>query len=486
MRSFQYDSEELNQVLQSLLENPTGSGSSFPHSFDELNGDPFIVFKNFADSINSRMDWTVTASMISGMVGTAAIVLIVYFLIDCLKKAGTAIPSYARIATNDLEKLPKDSSSSRAISIVPPAIPPGHNQEVPDEFRTLERFLKPTWFSLEQLAVCTGDYATVLGCGTYGVVFKGELPNGTLVAVKVLKNAHDKRMEEQFIAEVSSIGRTNHVNLVRLFGFCFNPTTRALIYEYMENGSLDRFLFGDKMAMDWRKMHEIAVGTAKGIAYLHEECEQRIVHCDIKPGNILLDRNLSPKVADFGLAKLYSREISRITMTGFRGTHGYAAPEMSKPYPVTYKCDVYSFGMVLFDIVGRMINDNVNQSEPMPGLPMRTWHMLQNGKLLEMVCGFPQSEREKAMRMLMVALCCIHNKPEARPAMSAVVKMLEGDVAIPTPEYPFENADPDKASQSTGNESEWDSDSSTLRTGYSGGCCSKPVKQSAELELATG
>ncbi|KAL3745965.1 hypothetical protein ACJRO7_014979 [Eucalyptus globulus] len=452
MRSFSNDSKELNHVLQGPSDNPTGSYKS--------NEDPF---NPFTDAYNSTCNWAMAASIISGVVGTAAIVIVVYFLIDCLKKVGTAIPGYARIATNDSEKLPKDSSSSRAISIMEPAISPVHNQEVPVEFGILERFLKPTWFSAEQLAVCTGYYGTLLGQGNNGVVFKGELPSGTPVAVKVLKNAHDKKMEEQFMAEVSSIGRTHHINLVRLYGFCLDPMMRAFVYEYMENGSLDEFLSGDKTAMDWCKMHEIAVGTAKGIAYLHEECEQRIIHYDIKPGNILLDRNLSPKIADFGLAKLYSREISLIPVTGFRGTLGYAAPEMwkpysetSKPYPVTYKCDVYSFGMVLFDIVGRRINHDINLSESMYGLPQRTWHMLQNGKLLEMVCGFPESEREKAMHMLMVALWCIQNEPEARPAMSTVVKMLEGDVKISMPGYPFENLNPNKPSQGSENGSEWD------------------------------
>ncbi|KAI6680837.1 hypothetical protein NL676_034718 [Syzygium grande] len=438
-----------------------------------------------ADNFSSTMDWFLASAIISGVVGTAATVAIVYFIIDCLKKAGTAIPSYARIATNDLEKFPQvvRSSSSAVISVAPPAV--SSIREVPNEFNTLERFLNSTRFSSDQLAAYTENYAIVLGSGSYGVVFKGKLPNGTLVAVKLLTNAHDKRMEEQFMAEVSSIGRIHHINLVRLYGFCFDPTTKALIYEYMENGSLHGFLFGDKTAIDGLKMHEIAVGTAKGITYLHEECEQRIVHYDIKPGNILLDRNLSPKIADFGLAKLYNRESNQIPMTGFRGTHGYAAPEMSKPYSVTYKCDVYSFGMVLFDIVGRRINHDVNLSESMLGLPQCTWHMLQNDKLLEMVCGFPESERETAVRMLMVALLCIQHKPEARPAMSTVVKMLEGDVGIPTPEYPFENPDPDKPSQVSGNGSEWDSDSSALRTRYSGGYCSEPVKPTAEIELAS-
>lgn len=465
--------------------------SSYRYDFNNFNPKPPSDFDTFNNSVNSAMDRFLAAAIISGVVGTVATVAIVYFLIDCLKKAGTAIPSYARIATNDLEKFPRviRSSPPEVSSLASPAtsqaISPGHNWEVPNEFGTLERFLKPTRFSSEQLAVYTRDYATLLGSGAYGVVFKGELPNGTPVAVKVLTNAHDKRIEEQFMAEVSSIGRTHHINLVRLYGFCFDSTTRALIFEYMENGSLDGFLFGDTTTIDWCKMHEIAVGTAKGIAYLHEECEQRIVHYDIKPGNILLDRNLSPKVADFGLAKLHNRESSRILMTGFRGTPGYAAPEMWKPFPVTYKCDVYSFGMLLFEIVGRRRNHDPNLSESTQWLPRWTWDMLQKGELLVMVslCEVPESEREKALRMLKVALLCIQYKPEARPAMSTVVKMLDGDMEIPMPEYPFEYFDPAKPYQLSESGSEWDSESSALRTVYSEGGCSKPVKQTAENEI---
>jgi serine/threonine protein kinase len=121
----------------------------------------------------------------------------------------------------------------------------------------------------------------------------------------------------------------------------------------MENGSLDIYLFHEKNSLGYEKLHEISIGTARGIAYLHEECQHRIVHYDIKPGNILLDWNLNPKVADFGLAKLCNRENTHITMTGGRGTPGYAAPEIWMPSPITHKCDVYSFGMLLFEIIGR-------------------------------------------------------------------------------------------------------------------------------------
>ena len=136
------------------------------------------------------------------------------------------------------------------------------------------------------------------------IFYKGNLTNGITVAVKVLRGNSDKRIEEQFKAEVGTIGKVHHFNLVQLYGFCFERDLRALVYEYMENGSLDRYLFHEKKTLGYEKLYAIAVGTARGIAYLHEECQQRIIHYDIKPGNILLDRNLNPKVADFGLAKV--------------------------------------------------------------------------------------------------------------------------------------------------------------------------------------
>ena len=219
---------------------------------------------------------------------------------------------------------------------------------------------KPIRFTGKQLTIATDNYSNRLGSGGFGEVYKGILRNGTIVAVKVLHGNSDKRIEEQFMAEVSTIGRIHHFNLVRLLGFCFEQQTRALVYEYMDNGSLDRYLFVRNNTLRFEKLHEIAVGTARGIAYLHEECQQLIIHYDIKPGNILLDNNFCPKVSDFGLAKLCNREKTHITMTGGRGTPGYAAPELWLPFPVTHKCDVYSFGMLLFEIIDKRRNRDGN------------------------------------------------------------------------------------------------------------------------------
>ncbi|GJW76415.1 G-type lectin S-receptor-like serine/threonine-protein kinase [Tanacetum coccineum] len=221
---------------------------------------------------------------------------------------------------------------------------------------------KPIRFTSQQLRIATDNFTIELGSGGFGTVYKGIFTNnGTPVAVKVLNGTSDKRIEEQFMAEVSTMGRTHHFNLVRLYGFCFESTLRALVYEFMINGSLDNILFkANKGAiLEFEKLQEIALGTARGIAYLHEECPQRIIHYDIKPGNILLDSDFCAKVADFGLAKLCNRDNTHITMTGGRGTPGYAAPELWMPLPVTHKCDVYSFGMLLFEIIGRRRNMDV-------------------------------------------------------------------------------------------------------------------------------
>ncbi|KAI6680838.1 hypothetical protein NL676_034719 [Syzygium grande] len=281
MRSFPYDSAKLSQVWQSVFENLTGLVSYFPNGFDKFNEDPFRVLEKITNPITSTKECAIAAfvtvvvmyflidclkkagtaipsyariatndlekfpknsssSRAISVVAPAILlghnleahdefIIVTYFLIDCLKKAGTAITSYAKIATNDLEKFPKNSSSSRVISVVAPAILLGHNLEAPDEFNTLERFIKPNEFSSDQLAGYTGNYAIVLSSGSYKVVFKGKLSNGTLVVVKVFTNTNDESMEEQFMAYVSSIEKTHHVNLIRLYGFCFDLTTRALV-----------------------------------------------------------------------------------------------------------------------------------------------------------------------------------------------------------------------------------------------------------------
>lgn len=363
---------------------------------------------------------------------------------------------------------------------------------------TMDKFLtdmereKPIKFTDQQLRIATDNYSNLLGSGGFGAVYKGVFSNGTTVAVKVLYGSSDKKIEEQFKAEVGTIGRTHHFNLVRLYGFCFERNLRALVYEYMANGSLDKYLFRENKTIGLEKLHEIAVGTARGIAYLHEECQQRIIHYDIKPGNILLDRNFNPKVADFGLAKLCNRENTHITMTGGRGTPGYAAPELWMPFPITHKCDIYSFGMLLFEIIGRRRNLDVKLSESQEWFPIWVWKKIDAGQLGELLiaCGVEDKNEEIAERMIKVALLCVQYRPESRPIISVVVKMLEGSLEIPDPSNPFQHmmggsfaAHPVNASQTYTNTSI--SAGSSVMVTDSSIVCATPIMRKHEIELAS-
>ncbi|XP_044463300.1 rust resistance kinase Lr10-like [Mangifera indica] len=219
----------------------------------------------------------------------------------------------------------------------------------------------------------------------------------------------------------------------------------ALIYEYMGNGSLDKHLFKESKAkaIKWDKLQQIAIGTAKGLAYLHEGCQKRVTHYDIKPENILLDEDFIPKVGDFGLAKLCNRDSSDVSLAENNwGTLGYSAPEISfKNHPITYKCDVYSFGMVLFEIISRRRNTIVHSSQDsLDFFPQHVWDKYEKGELRSMTkaCGIEEKHREEVERMCIVALRCVQDLPQARPQMSDGVKMLEGGVEILPPAKSFQ------------------------------------------------
>jgi serine/threonine protein kinase len=334
---------------------------------------------------------------------------------------------------------------------------------------------RPVRFSSLQLQEFTGNYAERLGAGGFGVVYGGQIQlpgdRGSLpVAVKVLGSHMGRRAEEQFMAKIGTIGRTSHVNLVRLYGFCFDANVKALVYEFMPNGSLDHHLFhggdggGDQMQkLGFNKLYDIAVGTAKAVRYLHDECERRIIHYDIKPGNVLLDEAFCPKVADFGLARLCERERTHVTLTGGggRGTPGYAAPELWMAAPATHKCDVYSYGMLLFEILGRRKNYvDVDGESAERWYPRWVWQRLERGEMEALVAraladddraaGKGKERRKKVERLCAVALWCVQYRPEDRPSMSGVVRMLEGDEDVAAPAVsPFAHLDSDLLSSRT-------------------------------------
>ncbi|EOY23503.1 Kinase superfamily protein, putative [Theobroma cacao] len=310
------------------------------------------------------------------------------------------------------------------------------------------RAVKPSRYSYADIKRITNHFKDKLGQGGYGTVFKGRLSNDVLVAVKVLNNF--KGNGEEFINEVGSMGRIHHVNVTRLVGFCADGYERALVYEYLPNESLEKFIFsatGENRFLSWEKLQDIALGVAKGIEYLHQGCEQRILHFDIKPHNILLDQNFNPKISDFGLAKLCSKEQSAISMTTARGTMGYIAPEvLSRNFGnVSYKSDVYSFGMLLLEMVGGRKNIDVTaENTSQVYFPEWAYNRLDKGE--ELGIRIEDEEHTGIVKKLtIVGLWCIQWYPVDRPPMKVVVQMLEGEGSLLTvPPNPFASTDQSK------------------------------------------
>ncbi|XXG53624.1 hypothetical protein AAC387_Pa03g1692 [Persea americana] len=333
----------------------------------------------------------------------------------------------------------------------------------------------PKRFSYAELRAATKDFSNVVGQGGFGVVYRGELPDHRIIAVKRLKNVGGG--EADFWVEVTIIARMHHLNLVRMWGFCAEKGQRMLVYEYIPNGSLDKYLFqpnnsrseeGDvkeeeeeensmslndrrrqnanRPVLDWNIRYRIAVGVARAIAYLHEECLEWVLHCDIKPENILLEDDFCPKVSDFGLAKLANKK-DKVSMSRMRGTRGYMAPEWVKPEePITAKADVYSFGMVLLEIVSGVRNTNFRQSSMDSDewyYPRWAFEKVYTERKVEEILDrhildnyddrihFPMVDR-----MVKTAMWCLQDRPETRPSMGKVAKMLEGTVEITEPGKP--------------------------------------------------
>ncbi|VAI91800.1 unnamed protein product [Triticum turgidum subsp. durum] len=308
-------------------------------------------------------------------------------------------------------------------------------------------------YSYGDLRAATKNFSERLGGGSFGSVYRGVLKrhkgDNTIqvqVAVKKLESLGGRQGDKQFRAEVNTLGLIQHVNLVRLFGFCPSHDEKMLVYEYMARGSLDRYLFGSGASPSWRERYNIMVGVARGLAYLHRGCQECIIHCDIKPENILLDEDMSPRIADFGMAKLVGRDFSRV-LTTMRGTIGYLAPEWISGQPISAKADVYSFGMVLFELIsGRRNSEGYSAVEAAGSGSSDSWTFFPVwavGKVMEGEVGAVADPRlrgnvspEELERACWVACWCIQDQEGQRPTMAQVVQALEGAVQVHAPPVP--------------------------------------------------
>ncbi|KAK3405533.1 hypothetical protein EUGRSUZ_K01759 [Eucalyptus grandis] len=291
-------------------------------------------------------------------------------------------------------------------------------------------------FTLRQIKTATNNFdaANKIGEGGFGSVYKGFLSDGTTIAVKQL-SSKSQQGNNEFLTEIGTISALQHPHLVKLYGCCIEGNQLLLVYEYMENNSLARALFGPEefqLKLDWWTRHKICVGIARGLAYLHEESRLKIVHRDIKATNVLLDKDLNPKISDFGLAKLDEEDKTHIS-TKIAGTYGYMAPEYAMHGYLTDKADIYSFGVVALEVVNGQSNTSSQRTEECFNL--LDWaHFLKEGEnLIELVDLRLGSHfnKEEALALIKVALMCTYVTPALRPPMSSVVSMLEGKVAVP-------------------------------------------------------
>ncbi|XP_057754277.1 receptor-like kinase TMK4 isoform X2 [Arachis stenosperma] len=298
-------------------------------------------------------------------------------------------------------------------------------------------------YNYSEVKSMTNSFRDKLGKGGYGIVYKAYLRDGCPIAVKVLTESSGSG--EEFLNEVASIGRTSHMNIVSLLGFCYEKYKRALIYEFMPNGSLDKFIYKQESPnaicnLDWNTLFQITIGIARGLEYLHRGCAARILHLDIKPQNILLDEDFCPKIADFGLAKICKKKESIVSLQGTRGTPGYIAPEVfSRTFgKVSHKSDVYSYGMLILELVGGRKNyDTGGSLTSEMYFPDWIYKDLEEQNVLGRGLSTTEEESDMIKKITLVSLWCIQTNPLDRPSINKVVEMLEGPLqSVPYPPKP--------------------------------------------------
>ncbi|KAH9796625.1 Receptor-like serine/threonine-protein kinase SD1-8 [Citrus sinensis] len=297
-----------------------------------------------------------------------------------------------------------------------------------------------TFFELSTVLAATDNFSTSnkLGQGGFGPVYKGKLANGQEIAVKRLSTTSGQGIEE-FKNEVLLIAKLQHRNLVKLLGCCLEKDEKMLIYEFMPNKSLDYFIFDEsrKQLLDWKKRFDIILGIARGVLYLHQDSRLRIIHRDLKASNILLDEEMNPRISDFGTARVFGGEEISTNTNRVVGTYGYMSPEYALGGLFSTKSDVFSFGVLLLEIITGKKNTGIFNDDS-SNLIRYVWELWSDDKALEIVdssmadsCPAPE-----ALRCIQVGLLCVQDRTTDRPSMSTVVFMLSNETSVPSPKQP--------------------------------------------------
>ncbi|KAL3363027.1 hypothetical protein AABB24_012366, partial [Solanum stoloniferum] len=301
------------------------------------------------------------------------------------------------------------------------------------------------YFHLETILEATDNFsnANKLGQGGFGPVYKGIFPGEKEIAVKTLSSQSGQGIDE-FKNEVTLIAKLQHRNLVRLLGYCINATEQILLYEYMPNKSLDTFIFAMQdgtlcQLLDWKKRYDIILGIARGLSYLHHDSRLRIIHRDLKTSNILLDEEMNPKISDFGLARIVEGKVTEANTKKIVGTYGYMSPEYALDGLFSIKSDVFSFGVVVLEIISGRRNTGFYQSEEalnLLGYAWKLWTEKAETQLIEKSL-LESCNKSEAIKCINIALLCVQEDPNHRPNMSDVILMLGGEgTKLPTPNRP--------------------------------------------------